>query len=113
MHIPDEYKDSAYHYAWITDRNDLVFRAKRAGFEHVPAKDMPQLSVDVEASTDGTSNVTMNVGGGDSAYLMKQPIEFYEEDKAEMRKLNDDRIADIKRDLNSGKEGTYGEVDIS
>lgn len=113
MHIPDEYKDSAYHYAWITDRNDLVFRAKRAGFEHVRVSEMPQLSADIDMGTDTTGPIRMNVGAGDIAFLMKQPMEFYEEDRAELRKINQSKVADIKRGIGGEKEGQYGKIEIS
>jgi hypothetical protein len=112
MHIPDEYKDSAYHYAWITDRNDLVFRAKRAGYEHVQVAEMPELQVDVDQATNPDGLIMMNVGGGDVGYLMKQPMEFYEEDRQAQRELNEARVADIKRDLNSKEDGRYGKVEF-
>jgi hypothetical protein len=113
MHIPEEYQDPDFHYAWISDQGDLLFRAKRAGYEHVAHAEMPMLSFDVDASSDGTGFISASGGKGVMQYLMKQPIEFHLEDLEEQRGINRRRIADIKRDLNSGKDGTYGKVEIS
>jgi hypothetical protein len=52
------------------------------------------------------------VGNGVTAFLMKQPREYYEEDQKAMHDLVDQREGDMKRSLNSGDNGTYGEVTI-
>lgn len=114
MEISAEEKDPAFHYAWINDDKDLIFRAKRAGYEHVLTEELPswgQASVDSANSTD--SLVSMPVGQGKVAYLMKQPKEFFEEDMKAHHDMVDAREADLKKELNSGKDGTYGEVVIS
>jgi len=114
MEISAEEKDPAFHYAWINDDKDLIFRAKRAGYEHVLTEELPswgQASVDSDNSTD--SLVSMPVGQGKVAYLMKQPKEFFEEDMKAHHDMVDAREADLKKELNSGKDGTYGEVVIS
>jgi len=110
MAIPEEYKDPAFHYAWHTDKKDTLYRAKNAGFVHVTTAEMPHHVYGVDSSDNTESNVSMPVGMGEVAYLMKQPIKFHEEDLDEQRKFNQSRIADIKKDLNSGKNGTYGDV---
>ena len=103
-----------FHYAWINDQRGLIERAKRAGYEHVATSEMPawgEVSVD---SADPTSSViSMIVGDKITAYLMKQPMEYYEADQAEEQLLVDAREADMKKSLNSGQNGTYGKVDIS
>lgn len=114
MHISEEEQDPAFHYAWINDDGDLIFRAKRAGYTHVEREEMPtwgEISVDSANSVD--SVISMPVGQGKTAYLMKQPMEFYEEDKAAADRLVDAREADMKKELNSGKDGTYGSVEIT
>jgi hypothetical protein len=112
MHIPEEYKDPNFHYAWINDQNDLVNRAKRAGYEHVKADEMDMMSFDVDSGS-GEGLVTINAGAGITAYLMKQPMEYHEEDLEELRQINRDRVSDIKKELNDGKDGKYGKVEIS
>ena len=113
MHIPEEYQDPEFHYAWISDQGDLLFRAKRAGYEHVSGSEMPMMVFDVDAGSDGTGPIHANGGKGVTQYLLKQPMEFHKEDLDEQREINRARIADIKKDLNSGKDGTYGKVEIS
>lgn len=113
MHIPVEFQDPDFHYAWISDTNDLIFRANRAGYEHVQHHEMPQLSFDVDEGTDGTGHIHTNAGGGVTQYLMKQPMEYHLEDIDELRQINKARVQDIIKETNSGKNGTYGKVEIS
>jgi hypothetical protein len=113
MHIEEEDKDPAFHYAWINDQSGLIQRAKKAGYEHVLVSEIPHWGDTSVDSADATSSViSMPVGGKTIAYLMKQPMEYYEEDQDEMNSLIDSREADMKKELNSGKGGTYGSVDF-
>jgi len=114
MNIPEEYRDPAFHYAWQVDRKDTLYRAKLAGFVHVNTSEMPHLMKrNVDNADNAESFVSMPCGNGETQYLMKQPIEYHNEDLDMKRKFNEERLADIKKELNSGKNGTYGEVDIS
>jgi len=111
MHIDEEFQDPNYHYAWINDQRDLLFRAKRAGFENVLTSEIPSWGTrDVDSANPTESVISMPVGQGVIAYLMKQPMEFYLEDRAEMDALIDAREADMKKELNSDKDGKYGGV---
>lgn len=114
MHIREEDKDPNFHYAWINDSRGLLHDAERAGYERVKVSEIPSWGVrDVDTANSTDSFVSMPVGQGTVAYLMKQPIEFYEEDRAAMDQVIDDREATMKRKLNSGEDGQYGEVKIS
>ena len=114
MSIGEEDKDPAFHYAWINDQKDLIFRAKRAGYEHVLMSEIPSWGTpDVDSAGGTASVISMPVGGKVNAFLMKQPMEYYEEDQQAKAQINQDRIADLMKELNSGKEGTYGDVDVS
>jgi hypothetical protein len=114
MHVDKEDQDPNFHYAWINDQNDLLRRAHKAGYEHVTVKEMPHWGTrDVDSADPTSSFIHANVGHGTTAYLMKQPMEYHEEDIRLKRELNEARTADLKKDLNSGKEGTYGNVDIA
>ena len=113
MHIDEADQDPNFHYAWINDVRDLLFRAKRAGFENVTVQEMPNWGIsDVDSADPAESIVSMKVGTAITAYLMKQPMEYYLEDRAAMDALVDSREADMKKTLNSGQDGTYGNVDI-
>lgn len=114
MEISAEEKDPNFHYAWINDDKDLIFRAKRAGYEHVHIDELPSWGqVDVDSANSTDSLVSMPVGQGKTAYLMKLPKEYFEEDMKAHADLVDAREADLKKELNSGQNGTYGEVNIS
>ena len=76
---------------WFNDVPGRVERAKLAGYEHVQENGQP---------------VARNVGrgeggGGIKAYLMKIPLEWYEEDSRAAQSLRDDNLRAIK-------EGRYG-----
>jgi hypothetical protein len=114
MHIEEEDTDPNFHYAWINDAKDLLYRAKRAGYENVTIEEMPQWGVgDVDSADPASSLVSMKINADTTAYLMKLPMEYYLEDRAAMDALVNAREADMKKELNSGQNGTYGNVDIS
>ena len=111
MHIEADLLDPDFHYAWITDQKDLIFRAQRAGYEKVLTSEIPSWGVaDVDSADSSSSVVCMPVGNGFMGYYMKQPMEYYEEDQKSMNDLVDRREGDMKKQLNSGDNGTYGEV---
>lgn len=115
MELPEDEKDPAYFYKWIGDNaTGQLHRAKQAGFEHVTKDEFPSYGmIDVDSASSPDSIISMPGGDKITMYLMKQPIEFYNEDKAEMDALTDAREADMKKNLNSGMNGTYGKVDIN
>ena len=114
MHVDESDKDPNFHYAWLNDQKDLLYRAKRAGYENVLVSEMPQwVTPGVDAAGATGSAISMKVGTDVTAYLMKLPMEYYLADRAEMDALVDAREADMKKELNSGQEGTYGKVDFS
>ena len=113
MHVdPDLFP--GYHIAWINDQKDLLYRAKRALYEHVTVNEIPGWgNGDVDSANSTDSLVSMKVGGDVTAYLMKLPIEYWEEDQAAKRAINEAKERDMKKDLNGGQEGTYGKVEFS
>lgn len=114
MHIDEDDKDPAFHYAWINDQRGLIQRAIKAGYEHVTTAEIPSWGeADVDSADSSSSLVSMPVGDKIIAYLMKQPMEYYEEDQAEHAALVDARETDMKKSLNSGQNGTYGKVEIA
>ena len=115
MEIPEEDKDPAFFYKWIgDDGKGFLHRAKQAGFAHCETSEFPTFGyTDVDSSAGTDSVISMPGGAGVTMYLMKQAMEHYLEDKEDMAKLVDAREADMKKSLNSGKEGTYGKVDFS
>ena len=112
MHIEESEKDPNFHYAWINDTGGLLQRAQMAGYEHCTRAEFPSWGERGVDSSDGTGTVvSQDVGNGVIAYLMKQPMEYYEEDRRELDGMADAREADLKKLLDSGN-GTYGKIDI-
>ena len=112
----DESKlDPAFHYKWINDDGDKIQRFMNAYYELVSAEEgieIGQRSIDTSTG-ELASVVSRDVGGGKTAFLMKQPIEFYNEDKAAKEEAVNRREDAMKQSLNSGQDGTYGEVKFS
>lgn len=105
--------DPDFHYKIVNDYRNDIARHLEAGFEFVGQSEgirLGQKGVDL-ANLPG-DRVAANAGDGIVAYLMKQPNEFWEEDKAIFNKRDDDRERDLKRELNSKDEGRYGSVDF-
>jgi hypothetical protein len=104
--------DPAYHYKWVNDVDDKIQRFKNAYYEHVTGEEglkIGQRSID--SSTGEVASVVSRDGGrGIKVYLMKIPIEFYEEDKAAKEAATERRADSLKRSLNSGQDGMYGGV---
>ena len=114
MHIEESDKDPAFHYAWINDSKDLISRAIRAGYEHVTLAEMPTWgSKSVDSADPASSVVSMPVGDSLVAYMMKQPMEYYEEDQQAKADRLLKKESGMKQQLNSGQNGTYGNVDIT
>jgi hypothetical protein len=111
----DETKtDPAFHYKWINDVDDKIQRYMQAGYVNVGAEEgliIGQRSID--ASTGELASVVSRDGGkGITVYLLKQPIEFFNEDKAAKEEATERRADALKTSLNSGQNGTYGDVNF-
>lgn len=112
MEVPESMKEPGYFYYWFNDNSDDIQRAKAAGFEHVTQTDAPIGGRGVDgASSEGV--VSMNVGKGVTAYLMKQPMEFREEDVAARDRHINEVERTIHRTLDGENAGTYGKIEIT
>jgi len=104
--------DPAFHYKWVNDVDDRIMRYKNAYYEHVSGEEglkIGQRSID--SSTGELASVVSRDGGkGITVYLMKIPVEYYNEDKAVKEEKTERRADALKQSLNSGQEGMYGGV---
>lgn len=105
-------KDETYKYTWVNDDRGMLERFIDGGYDFVE-HDVEVGQRDVEASKGTAKRISKNVGQGVTAYLMRIPKEWHEEDMAAKAKRIDESEEDIKRTLNSGKDGTYGKVEIN
>jgi hypothetical protein len=81
-----------YRLYWFNDEPGAIRRAKEAGYDHV---------LDPDTAEPVNRVVDRSNGRGRSAYLMKIPREWYEEDMAKQAAELDSRLHDIK----TGKAG--------
>ena len=104
-------RDPNFAYRWVNDNSDgRIDRFKLGGWELVEKKGHTVGDRDVNTSTGATSLVTKMVGKDVTAYLMRINMELYEEDQAAKMAAILESEEDMKRQLNSGKDGTYGSV---
>lgn len=105
---PDGYVDRI-----VNDLPGRIDRFKDAGYELVESAQLGSSHVDGSQSESGV--VSKDVGKGQTAYLMRQRKEFFDEDQAAKQQ----KILDAENDLrkkkvnpNESTDGTYGEVTI-
>lgn len=115
MNVPEEVKDPNFFYYWFNDVNNDIYRAKQAGYVHVLQSEVGNSigEKDVDSAQSESSVVSMRVGQGVTAYLMKQPMEYRKEDMDAYHAEIDKSEAALKQKLNSGQDGQYGKVTIN
>jgi len=103
-------KESGFHYRIVNDRDDRILEFKDAGYELVQGTDATIGDKRVDAPTAEGSVKQISVGGGDKAFLMRIPQEWYDEDQdaklAHLKSLEDA----TKKDALSGH---YGDIKLN
>ena len=77
-------EDVANHYHWINDTEDRIQRAIDAGYDHVLKKDLGGQDIGDPDVHNQNSNLNSRVSKrlrNFEVYLMRIPIEFYQEDQ--------------------------------
>ena len=106
--LPDQDK---FHYHWINDIGDRLYQRYKEGYDFVEKGGLSAGDITVESARGTDSLLKKGVGMGTVAYLMRIPMELYEEYQAEKRAKVAESVEDIK---GSGKQsGSYGKVEIS
>ena len=106
--LPDQ---DQFHYHWVNDIGDRLYQRYKEGYEFVEKGGLVAGDITVESARGTDSLLKKGVGMGITAYLMKIPMELYEEYEAERRGEVAKSVEEIR---GSGKQsGTYGEVKIS
>lgn len=101
-------EDPAFHYAWINEDN--VGTALDAAYEFVN-HDIKVGNRHVNVSELSGKNISRNVGGGVIAYLMRVPIEFYDEDMANEQRFKVD-AAEERIYLENNSNGLSGGISV-
>lgn len=105
-----EGQEPGFHYAFINDYN--VDHAQDSGYEFVTHNvKIGQRHVNRPANSDNSYKVSVPAGGGVTAFLMRIPQEFYEEDMKRMSAKVD--ITEQSMRKQSGSNGLEGSVKIS
>ena len=107
--------EKEFHLCWVNDY--LVDKYRLGGYEFVYWTDLTEDNEQVGDSRVNTdspmeSRVSKNVGNGVTGFLMKIPLEYYQEDKVSKDRRTDELENAMKTQLNSGNNGTYGKVQI-
>ncbi len=107
-------KDPNYHYTWpldLSENGTQIARFLQAGYEFVRSEEQAIIG---EASVYQTENIgsvyRVPGGGGYYHYLMKIPMEFYEDDKR-----RHSEVVDRSERALTGKfseEGFYGSMNM-
>ena len=106
--LPDTDK---FHYHWVNDIGDRLYQRFKEGYDFVEKGGLTAGDITVESARGTDSLLKKGVGMGVTSYLMKIPMELYEEYQTELRAKNAESIDEIK---GSGKQpGTYGEVKVT
>ena len=105
-----EGQEEGFHYCWVNDYN--VPKFERAGYTFVEhSVVIGDRRVDAASST-GVKH-SLAVGNGITAYLMRCPNEYFDQDMASLNDKVDSYEVAMYEQLNSKKDGVYGKVDIS
>lgn len=96
---PHMQADKAHVYRWINDTQDRLIRALQAGYEFVNKKDLGNYDVGDPGLHNGNADLNSRVSKrlrDFDVYLMRIPVEFYEEDQ-QLKKAENDLIDEAIR----------------
>ena len=104
-------KEEGYHYRWVNDEGSRIAEFEEYGYDVDRSKDINVSSIS-SIKTGSAHSVVVDKKSGQKGVLMRQPIEFHEEDKGLKAKAIDKSEESMYRQLKS-EDGRYGSVDKS
>ena len=96
----------------VNDVGNRIERFLQGGYKIVEDKDVI-IGEGVDNNQSLGTGARKGVGKGVTGVLMEIPKEIYDEDQAAKQRLIDEQERAMKKILNSGQGGTYGEVDFN
>lgn len=105
---PEGYKDR-----WVNDEAGRIEKFRAAGYESVETAQMDSSNVDGSHTESGV--VSKDMGKGQTAYLMRQRQDYYDEDQIAKQITVDeteDSMRKTKIKSHESTDGNYGEVKI-
>jgi len=100
-----------FHYHWVNDVGDRLYQRFKEGYDFVEKGGVSAGDITVESARGTDSLMKKGVGRGVTAYLMKIPMDLYDEYQSEKRQKVAESVEEIR---GSGKQaGVYGEIKVS
>ena len=107
-----KYREPGYVYRIVNDEDDRVQRLQDAGYEIATKESVGAIGdrrVDTASSIGSSAH--FSVGKGVKAVVMRQKVEYYQEDQAAKQAEIDALEATMSRDAR--KAADYGSIDLS
>lgn len=104
-------KNDNYVYRWVNDTDNRIQTFLEAGYDFEQS-DVAVGTKDVNQEVGKGSTVTKAVGKNTTAYLMKIPKEWYEEDQAAKQRDRVDRAEEMIHEHANKVSGRYGEIKV-
>jgi len=101
--------EPGFHYCWVNDDN--VERFIEDGYEFV-THDVKVGDKAINKDSQIGGKVSKNMGNGVTAYLMRCTEEIHKEIMDMLNKEVEETEATMKGNLNTSKDGAYGEVKV-
>lgn len=108
--------EKEFHLCWVNDY--MLDKFKMAGYEFVYWTELTEENEQVgdtriNADTPMESRVSRNVGNGVTGYLMKLPMEYWNEDRKAVEARTKETEQSMRKLGNNSVNGTYGNVQIT
>lgn len=101
----------AYVYRWVNDTGDRIQKLYDAGYDFVGKDGKVAGDPNVDAAKGVSSVLSKGVGGGITAYLMRQPREIWEADR---KKRVDDKTDELEAAMKNPRQpGQYGGIEVN
>ena len=104
-------KEDGYHYRIVNDTGDRVQQLMDAGYEIVDASSVQVGDKRINSTSPEGTQAQVSVGGGVKAFVMRQKLEWYNEDQA----AKQSRVNQLEETItqSAGANGLSGSVKLS
>jgi len=104
-------KEDGYHYRIVNDTGDRVQQLMDAGYEIVDASSVQVGDKRINSTSPEGTQAQVSVGGGVKAFVMRQKLEWYNEDQAAKQA----RVNQLEETItqSAGANGLSGSVKLS
>ena len=106
-----EGKEDGYHYRIVNDIGDRVQQLMDAGYEIVDASSVQVGDKRINSTSPEGTQAQVSVGGGVKAFVMRQKLDWYNEDQAAKQA----RVNQLEETItqSAGANGLSGSVKLS